>query len=295
MIDQTRALAEKQVKRVRRRLLFQVVAESLLLGWALGFMLTTLWFLVRPFAFAGLGETVRWSVPGVLLGISTAAGLLLAWLRRPNLVVSSMALDEKFELKERVTTLLTLPNEQVDTPVGHALLHDVTEHLTKLRVASEFPLRISWRRLLMPAGALALAVLAAVVDPMLANIKFSNRPPIAEQRKATNIDDKEIQQQLDKLKKIIAERGLRRSSKSEELKELEKEFEKLINQPLEKNGEKIRERINEMRKLEDNMKERMEGLKEKAEKIDAFKKHLKSSAWKKRTLKEGPPRTSKTP
>ena len=273
MLEQTRALAEKQVRRVRRRLLFRVGVESVMLCWAVGFLAIMFWFLLRPFVLHGLDDAVKWGVPAGLFGASTLAGLLLAWLRRPNLVASSMALDEKFGLKERVTTLLTLSADQVNTPVGNALVRDVTEHLTKLRVASEFPLRISWRRLAVPAGALALALLAALIDPMLGDMRLLPRA-LAELPKAPKIEVKEIQQQLDNLKKVVAERNQEEQLKSEALKELEKEFEKLLNQPIEKNEEKIRERVNEMRKLEDKMKDRMEGLKEKAEKIDALKKQL---------------------
>ena len=129
MVDPTRTLVEKQVGRVRRRLFFQVLVESLVLCWALGLLLTTLWFVVRPFAFASQGETLRWSVPGVLLGLSTLIGLTLAWLRRPNLVTSTLALDEKFNLKERVTTFLTLAPEHLDTPAGQALQRDVASHI----------------------------------------------------------------------------------------------------------------------------------------------------------------------
>jgi hypothetical protein len=287
MIDQTRLLVDKQVRAVRRRLLFQVVVQSVILCWAVGFLLTTFWFLLRPFVLAGVSDEVRWGVPAGLLGVSTLTGLLLAWLRRPNLLVSTLALDERFQLKERVTTLLTLPNEAIETGAGQALLRDVSEHMTNLHVANAFPLRIAGRNLLLPAGALALALIAAVVDPMLSDLKFSSRTNAEEPRRLTEI--KEVQKQLDNLKKVVAERNKEDPLKSEKLKELEKEFEKLLNAPLEKNEEKVRERVNEMRKLEDKMKERLEGLREKAEKIDALKKQLeKLGIEKDQALKDGP-------
>ena len=289
MVDQARQLVLQQIRKVRRRLLLQVVVESLVLAWAMGFLLTTLWFLARPFAFAGLGESVRWTVPAVMLGLSTVAGLILGWMRRPNLIASSLALDEKFDLKERVTTLLTLPAEHFETPAGRALLHDVNIHLAQLQVSGEFPVRVSWQKLLVPAGAFALALLACVLDPMLGNLKFGPRVQADQPQRPNLVDTTKIQEELDKLKKNVAQRNQEQLPKSEELKELEREFEKLINQPLEKSEEKIRERIDEMRKLEDRMKQRLEGVREKAEKIDALKKHLKQLALDKNDdpLKEG--------
>ena len=121
MIEQARTLVEKQIERVRRRLLVQIALDSVILALALGFLLTTVWFLARPFAFTDSGDAVRWGVPGGIVGVSVLAGLVLAWKRRPNRVASSLALDEKFGLKERVTTFLTLPADQVNSPIGQAL------------------------------------------------------------------------------------------------------------------------------------------------------------------------------
>jgi len=131
-------------------------------------------------------------------------------------------------------------------------------------------------------------MLAFLLDPMLAKIKFTT--PIAENPPARNnpLDVNKLQDELDKLKKNVAQRNKEQLPKSEELKELEKEFEKLINQPVEKGEDKIRERIDEMRKLEDRMKDRLEGVRKEAEKVDAFKKHLKQLALDKTEgLKEG--------
>jgi hypothetical protein len=288
MIDQARALVEKQVRRVWLRLFFQVVVQSLVTCWAIGLLLAMFWFLLRPFAFADSDEIVRWTVPAVLLWLSTLAGLLLAWTRRPDCVASSLALDEKFGLRERVTTFLTLPADQLDSLAGQALLRDVTAHLTKLQVSTEFPLRIPLPQLLLPAGAFALALLAIVLEPMLGNLKFSSQI-VAEERRQV-VDAKEIQQKLDDIKKIVNQRNQEQQPKSEELKKMEEEFAKLLNQPLDaKNEDKIRERINEFRKLEDKMKERADGLQDKREKINRLKDQLeKLGLDKDKTLKDGP-------
>jgi hypothetical protein len=288
MVDQARALVEKQVRRVRMRLFFQVVVQSLVLCWAIGLLMTMFWFLLRPFAFVEFGDTVRWSVPAVLLGMGTMAGVVLAWIRRPSVTMSSLALDEKFGLKERVTTFLTLPAEQIETPPGQALLNDVTGHLSALQVASKFPLRVSMQHLLMPSGAFVLALAACLLDPMLGNLQFSSQTNGDQPRQT--IDAKEMQQKLEDIKKIVNQRSQEEQLKSEELKELEKEFEKLLNQPLDgKNEEKVRERINEFRKLEDKMKERTEGLMEKRDKINRLKDQLeKLGLDKDKMIKDGP-------
>lgn len=288
MVDPARLAILKQVQRVRRRLLMHVVIECLLLAVALSLALTTLWFLLRPFAFVSLGETARWIVPASILAIGLLGGAALGWMRRPNLVASSLALDEKFDLKERVTTFLTLPQEQLVTPAGQALLHDVSAHLDTLEVVAEFPLRLSWKQIAIPAGALVLAIVACLLDPVLGSLKFSSRVVADQPKQANLLDTNKLQEELEKLKKNVAQRNEEALPKSEELKALEQEFEKLLNQPLEKSTEKIRERIDEMRKLEDRMKQRLETVREKAEKADAFKKFMKQlSLDKTDPLKEG--------
>jgi hypothetical protein len=283
MVNPTRALVEKQIRRVRVRLFVHVAVQSLVLCGAIGFFVTMLWFLVRPFAFADFGDTVRWGVPAAMLGISTLAGLVLAWMRRPSRVTSALALDERFGLKERVTTFLTLAPEHLDTPAGQALLKDVNAHLSALQMTGAFPLRLSWQQMLMPTAAFALALLACVLDPLLSDLKFST--PLHAESPRQTIDTKEIQQQLDTLKKNLKDRNQEQQDKSDQLKEMEKEFEKLLNQPLDmKNEEKIRERINEMRELKDKMKERMDGLKDKNAKTDAMKKQLEKLGLNKEKL-----------
>ena len=288
MLEKSRLLVEKQVDRVRRRLFIQVILQSALPCWAIGLLVATLWFLARPFAFAGFDDAGRWLVPVGVLGVSTCAGIVLAWLRRPSRVMSSLALDERFNLKERVTTLLTLSDQQLETPAGQALLRDVAAHLANLKVSAAFPLRLSLKQALMPVGALALAALACVLDPILGDLRFSPRVH-ADAPRQREIDTEQIQQRLDEIKKAVAQRR-EEQPKSLALKDLEIEFDKLINKPFDgKSEDKVRERINEFRKLEDKLKERMDGFKEKREKIDAFKKHLQELGLDKNKLqKDGP-------
>ena len=189
MIEQTRALVDQQVRRVRRRLFMNVIAESLLVGLALGLALATLFFLVRP--FAGWSETLRWSVPGGLIALGTIAGVVLAWSRRPSPVSASLALDEKFGLKERVTTFLTLAPEQLATAAGQALLHDVTEQVSQLRIAGKFPFHLPLNKLAVPAGAFAVALLACVFDPILANLRLG--PRLQAETPPRVIEAKEVQ------------------------------------------------------------------------------------------------------
>jgi hypothetical protein len=287
MVDQARALVETQIRRVRRRMFWNVIAESVMLGWAFAFGLATCWFLVRP--FTGSDEAVRWGIAGGLFGFGTLVGIGLAWARRPSAVAASLALDARFGLKERVTTFLALSNEQLATAAGQALLHDVSEQVAKLQIATEFPFGVRLKQAAVPAIAFCIAALACLFDPLLGSIHLTPRVN-ADPPPTRVIDAKEVQQKLDELKKNIEKRNQEEALKSAELKELEQEFAKLIKEPIDgKNEEKVREQLDKLHTLEEKMKERLDAMREKAARIDVLKDQLKQLAVDKDKLsKDGP-------
>jgi hypothetical protein len=284
MTGTARAAIDRQVWRVRRRLLWQTLVLNLLSGWSAALLLATVWFVLRPLAFAALGEAVRWTIPAALVGVSTLAALVMTYLKAPNRIAAALALDERFALRERVTTLVTLSPAQAGSSVGQALLQDVHTRVGSLNIATRFPLTLPWRTTLVPLGALALAGAACSFDPFLSGLRFGF--PGREGPQA--YDAKEIQQQLDTLRKVSALPKNVNEPRTEEFKELESEWDKLINRQLDVGDqEKVRERVSELRKLEDKLKDRLESLKEKAEKTDAFKRELDKLAGDKK-LQEGP-------
>ena len=284
-----RQLIDRQVRRARRRLFWQTLLHSLALTWALGLLIAGLWFLARPFALPDADETIRWAVPGTILGLATIGGIVLAILRMPNRVAAALELDARFGLKERVTTLLMLTPDQAESSAGQALLEDVNTHVNDLTVSSRFPLTVSWRTSLLPAGAFALAVATFFAEPFLGQLMHLTLPTADNPAQA---NAKEVEQQLENLRKVAKEQQTNAEiPKSEELKELEAEWDKLVNQPLDaKDPEQVRERVSELRKLEEKMKERADALKERTEKIDHLKKQLEQLAAMTDKRKEGPAR-----
>src|SRR5581483_1188282 len=107
--------------------------------------------------FGGLDEALHWGVPAGLLAAGTLAGIVRTWLRAPNRIDAALAVDERFGLRERVTTLLTLKAGQADSAPGLALLEDVHKRVSGLSVSERFPLTLPWRAALPPLGGLALA------------------------------------------------------------------------------------------------------------------------------------------
>jgi hypothetical protein len=288
MDNSLRSIVERQVRRVRWRLFARSVLHGLLLSWSVALALVALWLVTAALLLPGAGEALRWGVVGGLLGVGTVVGVLLGWVRTPTLVASALALDEQFALKERVTTLLTLTPDLASSAAGQALLEDVGPRVEKLRVGTGFPLLPSWRNSLLPAGAMALAVAAFFCQPWLSNLHFSTlaaSAPTPEKK----VNTQEVQKQLDELRKVSNEQKNPEAEKSKEMKELLEEWDKIVNKPIDSsNPEQVRERLAEMRTLEQKLKERAHDLKAQAQKNDVFKKFLEQLSEDGRKLKEGP-------
>ncbi len=266
-----RAQIQRQIQSVRTRLLLQSLLHQTFLGLALGLFFVATWFLAKPFVAGWLPEMHPWLAPSLLFG----SGLMFAWglafWYRPNSQVAAFALDDRFRLQERVTTLLSLPDEILASAPGQALLDDVVGHLKNLDIRTGFPLQISWRRAAGAGSAAVLMIACYFMEPVLTNLRL----PLQSQAENKILRSKEIEEQLDNLRKVTLNPKGTDPTKSEELQQLEAEWTKILNQPLDlKNEEKIRERVQELRNLEQKMRDRLEAVKEKTQKNDGLKNLL---------------------
>src|SRR5690348_309348 len=115
---------ETRVRQARRRLITQTVLNRLGVAWGCALALGLVWFLVEPVALAGAKPYLKWAVLGGLAGSATAAAVWLARRSAPTPLSAALAIDQRFELQERVTTALSLSPEVRSSPAGLALLAD---------------------------------------------------------------------------------------------------------------------------------------------------------------------------
>jgi uncharacterized coiled-coil DUF342 family protein len=209
----------------------------------------------QPFLQHAPPSWLRLGVAEGLVGGATLLAVLLGVLRAPRRLAAALLLDERFGLKERVTTSMTLAPGQEATAAGQALLADVNQHISKVDVPSRFPVRVSWITGAAPAVAAALALLA-----------FYYRPPISQATSGTKdklteapVNAKDIEQKLDKLKKRPAEKRPAERPMSDELKRIDAELDQIANKPR-STKEELKERIKEMTALEDRLKNRERDL-----------------------------------
>lgn len=268
----TRPLAQ-----VRRRLFFQNFMDLLVWCWSGAMVLSAGWFVVQPLLWETAPDWLRWSVGGSLLGVATVLAGVLAWLRAPSKAAVALALDEKFGLKERVTTLLLLPPEQTETPAAQALRDDVQQRVGQLDVPSRFPLHLSRSAVLVPLCALLFAGVVFFYEPPKGQA-VATKP----EETLSPVKVEAIEKKMQQLKRKPATRPAA-EPRSEKLEELEAKLEDIAKRPP-KTKEELRERVKEMKSLEDSMQKREQEL---ADKMRNLKKQL-SKLDQNEEMKEGP-------
>jgi len=274
----------RQIARVSRRLFLQTLVACLLWCWAGGLLVIAAWFILQPHLFPTLSPEWRLGAAAGVIGLGTVLGIALSLFRAPSKVAAALLLAERFALKERVTTSLTLAPHLSTSPAASALLEDVNQRIEKLDVGSRFPVKVSWLTTLCPVIAVGLALAAFTYHPTSTQAK--SQPTEDELAKAPPANQAEIEQKMHDLIKKKTEKPQVSKEMSEELKQMEMRLEEIANRPR-NTQEQLRERIKEMTALEDLLKDKE---KEMADKNRSLKEKLRQldNLAAKEASKDGP-------
>jgi hypothetical protein len=275
----------RSVGRVRRRLFLGSLLGLLAWLWVVALGLSAVWFFVGPFVLANAPDWLRWAVLGGLTGAATLAAVALALARRPNPVSAALALDERFGLRERVTTSLTLGPDEAGSPAGKALLADVGHRLANVRIPDRFPVQLPWKpAALVPGCAAAVVMLALFWSPLATPGDDTDASDPA----TSATDRASVDQQMKKL--ATAKPAVKKEeekARSEDLARIEAEIDRFTRKPREKR-EDVRDRIKDATSIEAELQRQQ---KQQAERADALRQAMKQAerlARKKRKSQEGP-------
>ena len=263
---------QRQVARVRRRLFLQTLVRSLAWSWFVALTLAVVWLLVRPLLIVDEHalKWMNWTVLGSALFVGTGLAVVIAVARRPSLVQAALALDERFQLKERVTTSLLLRADETAGSAGAALLADANQRVAPLRIGDRFPVRLPWTAALAPAAGVVLILLAVFYHPDFGRAQTLAPPPAAN-NEAMKAEIDKVRQQL--LAKRQANKDVERP-KSAELKKIEAEIDKMLSNPHE-TKDQVREDIkkgdallDDLKKQDKEQSERSRALKEQMQQLE---------------------------
>ncbi len=254
-----RQVIDRQVTRARRLLIVQVLLRHLAVAWTVGLLLTAGWLLAEPYALISRPDWLRWAVLGGAVGALTIVAILQTVRRAPSRTDAALALDDRFGLRERIVTVLSLPPGLHDSPAGSALLADAQSRVQGLKVREKFPVGLPWSSALVPAGGLAVALILLFYNPSF---------PIAQGETVANQiapeKKKEIEKKLAELaKKPRTPEKPGERQKSEDLKRLEARLDEIATKPRD-TTQQLRDRIKDLTPLEEEFKKLERDRTEKA-------------------------------
>ncbi|HUR53698.1 MAG TPA: hypothetical protein VMZ71_06185, partial [Gemmataceae bacterium] len=239
---------DRVVRSARRRLFAQAVVNRLVAAWAVALAVALAWFLAEPLL---LESAVRWTVLASLVVVATLAAVVLTIRRAPSRLDAALELDSRFALRERVTSVLSLPEVLRDSPAGRALLADAEKHATPVRVRDKFALFLPRSAVRVPVFSALLAVVAFVYHPVTDSPAWaeSKQKQAETARASASTDGKRPTAKAADRPKVEPERA----NKSAQVKELEAELDRLDRQARDTNptAERVREKITEITAAEE--------------------------------------------
>ena len=139
-----------------------------------------IWILVQPLLWP-LPPTasplwLRLAVAGGLVGVGTVLAVILALIRVPTRLTAALLLDEKFGLRERVTTSLTLTPQQ-RAAHGPGIVGQRQQRIAQIHVRTRIGFALPWTVSLVPASVI-LVVLAAWWYPNSMHAEDTKPKPI---------------------------------------------------------------------------------------------------------------------
>ncbi len=152
---------QTKVRRAQRRLFVASFARLLCwclsVGWVIaGLAIAAQSVWVLP--WDSQDWILAWIASSSFLAIAVA--FFWAWWTRPTLVAVATEVDQRFQMKQRLGSVLAMQDVDRETPMGKALVEDTAARAETLQISERFslaPSRLAWLPLL-PAALVALAM-----------------------------------------------------------------------------------------------------------------------------------------
>ena len=256
----------KQVRQAQRRLTLQHFATVLPWCWFVALLVAGTAIAVGKFFPVVADERIwiaAWAGGALLAGLAFAIGWTL-W-RRNDVLQSAIELDHRFALKERVSTALALSPQELETPVGQAVVNDAIRRLDRLDVSDRFRVALN-RKALLPV---VPAVLAFVVA-MFVDSRGQTNPVQA----TTDTEAQQIKRATKPLEKKAMAR--REEAKAKGLKDAEVLFKKLEQgtKDLSRNDvdrKKALVKLNDLKKQIEERREKLSGNEKLRQQLNQLK------------------------
>ena len=234
------------VRLARRRLITQAFVAAASRGFLLGLLLGIVFILADRLFFTGLNPL---HIAGVLVAAPVGVCLALALLRLPGRDRAARELDLRYDLKERVSTAVSL--EESATPIAEAVRADARRSIQELDLGGASGLRFP-RELWWAGGVLVVLALLASKD-VLPYVDLFGRAhawdKLQVEAKEVKLQAKSLLDRQEKLKKKL------QGKKLEGVEETLKEW-KEVALDLQKNPGSRKSALVKISKLTDSIREK---------------------------------------
>jgi len=171
-----------------------------ILTWSMFAMLliATVGLAIPKFWVLGVDATTwMWSWIGGAAGAGLLIALVWTYVVRRVPMEAAIEIDRRFQLKERVSSALSLTPDEMDSKIGQALVEDAVRRVERIDVRDNFALRLNWRALLplLPA---------AVIFALVVFVPDATRKKPAQAATDTSAEANRVKKSTQQLKKRLA-------------------------------------------------------------------------------------------
>jgi tetratricopeptide (TPR) repeat protein len=258
---------ESKVRHARRRLFLGSFGRALCITLFVGLLIATVAIAV-PAIYAIPADFRTWVyawMGGSLLAAFISA-LTYAWVKVPSVESVATEVDRRFGLKERLSSSMTLDQQDRASDFGVALMADAEKRAAQLDVADRFSLKLSRLGLLPMSIVPVLALVLMLVEP-------TSESSAGSQSASDTAELQQVQTVASQLKKRIQQQ--RRKADAEGLTESRELFEKM-----EADLDKIAS------KQEMNRKEAMIAMNDLKKQLEERREQLGSSEQMRRAMSQ---------
>ena len=242
-------------------LLFATIALIIPKIWHLGFL---------DSAIASQAWNYSWMIGGLTAGL--LGPFLWVVLRRQSQMAAAVEVDHRFKLKSRLSSALSLSEQEVESEAGQALLQDAQRRAEDIDVREQFYLQPSWK-VLLPL--LPLTLLTGLL--FIPNAEALAKPeasPNVEAEKTSQVVVEAVRKKLKKQLEAMEAKGLEDSGL--DIESLAKKIDNLSNKP----GDKKRDALVKLNDIKKQLDERREAL--------GDSKAIKEQLQKMNSVSQGP-------
>ena len=214
-----------QVARARRRLWVELLLNRLMLCCFVA-LAASLVVMAVPKVVPIENLPAQWALWCGVVGLGLGIIAALVWTLADGLspLDAAVEIDNRFNLRERVSSSIAMSESEACTPAGQALLMDAARAVSRLEVTSQFGIRLP-RRSWLPLVTTGLAFLAVgLLDNAPAHSRIDPHAAAQAKEQRTNAT-KNLKERLAEKRKQASEKGL---ANAEGLfRQLERETQKL--------------------------------------------------------------------